>query len=69
MKKVIILTSMIVFTTLDAQANNVENIEEVFNQIMQDAKNLTPAPKEGTAPKTKEDKNSTQEETPSKKIK
>ena len=69
MKKLTMLIAAVAMTTLFAQANDVEKMETTIEQIMQDAKIMSPTPKQDTTPETKEDKNNTQEEAPSEEAK
>jgi len=69
MKKLTLLIAAVAMTTLFAQANDAQKMEATVEQIMQDAKSMAPAPQKDVTPETKEDKNNTQEEAPSKEAK
>ncbi len=69
MKKSILLIAAMAMTTLFAQANDVKKADATADQLMQDAKSMTPAPKKDVTPATEEEKNNTQKEAPSEEAK
>jgi len=65
MKKAMLFIAAVAMTTLFAQANDMDKMEATVDQIMQDAKSMTPAPQKDVTPSTEEEKNTSKEEAPS----